>query len=108
MNKDLNEKIRMEISQEKQKDQEFLEKNTTYKNINFSNVSTKETTTISSETEESFQGNKNNKKTSLKESIKSETKNNGTEIYYILKEKESKKHSGKKKFRKVITINRNI
>ena len=100
MNKDLNEKISMEISQEKQKDQEFLEKNTTYKNINFSNVSTKETTTISSETEESFQGNKNNKKTSLKESIKSETKNNGTEKYYILKEKDSKKHSGKKKIPK--------
>lgn len=101
MNKDLNEKISMEINQEKQKDQEFLEKNTTYKNINFSNVSTKETTTISSKTEESFQGNKINKKTSLKESIKSETKNNGTEIYYILKEKESKKHSGKKKIPKI-------
>ena len=100
MNKDLNEKISMEINQEKQKDQEFLEKNTTYKNINFSNVSTKETTTISSKTEESFQGNKINKKTSLKESIKSETKNNGTEIYYILKEKDSKKHSGKKKIPK--------
>ena len=100
MNKDLNEKISMEIGQEKQRDQEFPEKNTTCKNINFSNISTKETTTISSETEESFQANKNNKKNALKESIKSETKNNGTEIYYILKEKETKKKSAKKKIPK--------
>ena len=97
MNKDLNEKISMEIGSEKPKNQEYLEKNNTYKNINFSNVSTKEATTISSETEESFQGNKNNKKNALKENISLETKNNGTEIYYILKEKDPKKNSGKKK-----------
>ena len=100
MNKDLNEKISMEIGPEKPRDQEYLEKNTTYKNINFSNVSTKETATISSETEESFRGNKNNEKNSLKDNIINETKNNGTEIYYILKDKESKKNFGKKKIPK--------
>ena len=100
MNKDLNEKINKEIGQDKQKYQKILEKNNIYNNITFSNVSTKETTVISSETEESFQVNKNNIRNALKEKLKRDTKNKETEIYYILKENDKKKNLAKKKVAK--------
>ena len=100
MNKISNENINLNIAQEKLIGQKILEKNKIYNNMNFSNVSTKETTTISSETEESFQIIKNNIKNIIKEKLKNDTKEKETEIYYILKEKDKRKNITKKKFAK--------
>ena len=100
MNKDLNEKMNIEIDQEKETDKKFLEKNKIYKDINFSNISNKETTTISSETEESFQYNKMNKKNVIKDELKGELKNKGADQVYLLQEKEKKKKMQDKKIKK--------
>ena len=62
MIKDSNEKINIEIDEGRQLNKINLEKNNIYNNINISNISTKETTEISSETEESYNGNKPQKK----------------------------------------------
>ena len=97
MNKDLNDKMNIEIDQEKETDKKFLEKNKIYKDINFSNISNKETTTISSETEESFQYNKMNKKNVIKDELKGELKNKGANQVYLLQEKEKKKKIEDKK-----------
>ena len=100
MNKDLNDKMNIEIDQEKETDKKFLEKNKIYKDINFSNISNKETTTISSETEESFQYNKMNKKNVIKDELKGELKNKGADQVYLLQEKEKKKKIQDKKIKK--------
>ena len=100
MNKDLNDKMNIEIDQEKETDKKFLEKNKIYKDINFSNISNKETRTISSETEESFQYNKMNKKNVIKDELKGELKNKGADLIYLLKEKEKKKKMQDKKIKK--------
>ena len=86
MDADLNEKKNMEIGIDKQETKEFLEKNNNLNNINFSHISTKESTAISSETEESFLSNKNNKINMIKEALKSDKVNGGDDIYYILKD----------------------
>lgn len=96
MDADLNEKKNMEIGIDKQETKEFLEKNNNLNNINFSHISTKESTTISSETEESFLSNKNNKINMIKEALKSDKVNGGDDIYYILKEKDKKRKKGNK------------
>ena len=100
MNKDLNDKMNIEIDQEKETDKKFLEKNKIYRDINFSNISNKETTTISSETEESFQYNKMNKKNVIKDELKGELKNKGADQVYLLQEKEKKKKMQDKKIKK--------
>ena len=100
MNKDLNEKMIIEAGLEKEKEKKFLEKKTAYKSINFSNISNKETTIISSETEESSQSNTNNKKNMIKDELKSDLKNKVIDTVYILKEKENKKRIENKKTKK--------
>ena len=100
MNKDLNDKMNIEIDQEKETDKKFLEKNKIYRDINFSNISNKETTIISSETEESFQYNKMNKKNVIKDELKGELKNKGANQVYLLQEKEKKKKMQDKKIKK--------
>ena len=100
MNKDLNEKMIIEAGLEKEKEKKFLEKNTAYKSINFSNISNKETTIISSETEESSQSNTNNKKNMIKDEIKSDLKNKVMDTVSISKEKENKKRKENKKAKK--------
>ena len=96
MHKDLNEKINIDI--EKPNVKEVLEKYKDCKNTNISNISTKETTEISSETEESFLEINNIKKNMIKEESKNEKKEAEKEIYNsMLKEKMKKRKVRNKK-----------
>ena len=97
MIKDSNEKIDVEIDDGRQLNKINLEKNNIYKDINISNISTKETTEISSETEESYNGNKPQKKNEIKKEIKNKTKENDMNLLNKIKEKRIKEKKMKKK-----------
>lgn len=101
MIKDSNEIINIEIDEGRQLNKINLEKNNIYNNINISNISTKETTKISSETEESYNGNKPQKKNEIKKEIKNKTKENDMNLLNKIKEKRIKE----KKIKKKLAIN---
>lgn len=94
MNKDLNKKINIEEGLDKEKNKEFLE-NSNVDNINFSNLSTKETAEISTETEESLLGNKAYKKISTNEEVKIRIKSKEIDKDNMIKIKKKKKGNKK-------------
>ena len=94
MNKDLNKKINIEEGLDKEKNKEFLD-NSNVDNINFSNLSTKETAEISTETEESLLGNKAYKKISTNEEVKIRIKSKEIDKDNMIKIKKKKKGNKK-------------
>ena len=94
MNKDLNKKINIEEGLDKEKNKELLD-NSNVDNINFSNLSTKETAEISTETEESLLGNKAYKKISTNEEVKIRIKSKEIDKDNMIKIKKKKKGNKK-------------
>ena len=94
MNKDLNKKINIDDGVDKEKNKEIFEKNNV-DNVNFSDLSAKETTEISTETEESILGNKVNKKMFINEEVKIKIKSKEIDKDSIIKIKKKKKGNKK-------------
>ena len=94
MNKDLNKIINIGEGVDKEKNKEIFKKNNV-DNVNFSNLSTKETTEISTETEESILGNKANKKIFVNEEVKIKVKSKEIDKDSIIKIKKKKKGNKK-------------
>lgn len=100
MHKDLNENINIDIAIKKLETIEFSEKNNEFKKIEFSNISTKETIAVSSETDESIASNKNKKENTIKEELKKDQKDQNIDICFLSKAKEKKnKKEGKRELR---------